>query len=691
MKKADDELIQKHFNRFLNQVDFLDLRFPGLVSQWNKEKNNLEGVDIRTHSANVKTTKAWWKCLSCGYDYKLSISKKNKENSSDCPFCLYCETSNYKKIIKLWHVEKNGKLNYIPKLTDTYWFVFPDCEHEVNTSVSKVISNDLCSECISIKNKQTTLEQAAQRAALKDFSLKKSSIIERKLYYFLHLIFEGNVISGHLIKHLSSKSHIEIDVYIQRLNVGFEYDGAYFHKDKAEKDRLKNDRLNELNIKIIRIREEGLDKISPDDIVFNCINPQRKYDVNLLIHEVIIFLEKSFELLPKEKQTIQNIKEFGNLNDYIIPQDFKIYPLYKDSIANKYPHLESDWNSELNISFNIPFTLKNITPKSHKLSTKAAWSCNKCGFTWIDSINRRVHGYGCLNCNPQHAHNKKNEVIDVGITNDIYDILFDIDKLQVNFNDVKQHSINFLTENSQKKNGLLARNAAINMEKISKDLVTKLFFQQKFLKTGIALELKKYEDANVFNSSALIVTNQNSIHKLKLDYELFVPQIYFKGEWYIDFDTISFLTKMPHTTLFKKLSYMPEIKALDSKLTGLKKLYKVEEVIFYFGLEDNVLVNLKNIKPKYTLYSQGLNFFQLYWNGQWYVDFKTLCEINNIPSTTTKKKLDRISYSVKLFHKNKIYYTTDFACNFLEIVAQITKKDTVDLSTINESITETKH
>lgn len=51
---------------------------------------------------------------------------------------------------------------------------------------------------------------------------------------------------------------VEIDIYIPSLNIGIEYDGAFWHKDRLYVDEDKNRSLNDDGIYVIRIREEGL-------------------------------------------------------------------------------------------------------------------------------------------------------------------------------------------------------------------------------------------------------------------------------------------------------------------------------------------------------------------------------------------------------------------------------------------------
>ena len=57
-------------------------------------------------------------------------------------------------------------------------------------------------------------------------------------------------------------NNTEIDIYIPSLEIGIEYDGYYWHKDKLNKDINKNNKLMKNNINVLRVRERGLEEIN---------------------------------------------------------------------------------------------------------------------------------------------------------------------------------------------------------------------------------------------------------------------------------------------------------------------------------------------------------------------------------------------------------------------------------------------
>jgi len=61
--------------------DILTL-FPKLCEEWNYEMN---GVIVPNQITQYFREKVWWKCRSCGYEWKTSI--KSRINGSSCSVC----------------------------------------------------------------------------------------------------------------------------------------------------------------------------------------------------------------------------------------------------------------------------------------------------------------------------------------------------------------------------------------------------------------------------------------------------------------------------------------------------------------------------------------------------------------------------------------------------------------------------
>jgi predicted metal-binding protein len=76
-------------------------------------------------------------------------------------------------------------------------------------------------------------------------------------------------------------------------------------------------------------------------------------------------------------------------------------PFVTGSLADLYPEVAAEWDSELN----APLTAKMITPGSKK---KVGWVCRKCQHKWQARINSRTRGgHGCPDCGRRAAGKAK--------------------------------------------------------------------------------------------------------------------------------------------------------------------------------------------------------------------------------------------------------------------------------------------
>ena len=82
----------------------------------------------------------------------------------------------------------------------------------------------------------------------KSDSSTQTSFYEQVVFYYVSKVFPS-AINRH--KELG----IELDIYVPELNLGIEYDGYYWHKDKLAQDNQKDSLCEKLGISLVRIRE----------------------------------------------------------------------------------------------------------------------------------------------------------------------------------------------------------------------------------------------------------------------------------------------------------------------------------------------------------------------------------------------------------------------------------------------------
>jgi hypothetical protein len=194
---------------------------------------------------------------------------------------------------------------------------------------------------------------------------------------------------------------VECDIYIPSIKVGIEHDGYRWHKDSANKDLNKNIFFKKKGIEIIRVRQTGLEKLSIEDIIVSKKGNDKQLINSILIRINEIKPNNRFKSVIKnyiDKESLQNQEYYNKLLDY------HPYPFKNRSLADKFPHLLSEWNEKKNEAFKPD----HFHPKS---GVRVWWQCKE-GHQWIAPINRRVYGSGCPYCSGRVAgeFNNLNEI-----------------------------------------------------------------------------------------------------------------------------------------------------------------------------------------------------------------------------------------------------------------------------------------
>ena len=157
------------------------------------------------------------------------------------------------------------------------------------------------------------------------------------------------------------------------------------------KDLKKNTFLEEMGVKIFRIRQSPLKKITNDDLIAKIKKKDldKKY-INQILVKIIQYVSKNDQ---------QKIKEYIGTDSYLDEKEFKRrvsclpLPPLKNSLAKKNPELSKQWNYKKN----GPLTPEMFEPKSGK---KVWWICKnkRKHHEWEASIEKRSNGRNCPCC-----------------------------------------------------------------------------------------------------------------------------------------------------------------------------------------------------------------------------------------------------------------------------------------------------
>lgn len=356
------------------------INFSSVEYSWDKEKNEEENIHKNSHDCMTDKL-IWWKHSNCGHKYKLSVLDR-LQGEIDCELCKYLKNPEYSFLNTNWDWIKNGVLDCMPPISIRLNWKCQTHNHEFKRNINSYHKFPLsCPVCVRIKQENDKKAKLLEKPVNK---LSGTSAIERKLFYLMTLAFGDDILNRHVI----NKS--EVDIFIPALNLAIEYDGVYWHKDKTELDKKKNTNIENKGIKLIRIREIGLEKLSSSDIIYD----YNKKNLHSLLAELFSIIKKECVLNDEALKSIDNLL-CQDINKIAIPKEYFMSILPKESIGYKYPHVAKDWNNDLNIEFD----LFQIAEYSKYITKYCFWKCHICKFEWIDTIKNKVNNpQSCFKC-----------------------------------------------------------------------------------------------------------------------------------------------------------------------------------------------------------------------------------------------------------------------------------------------------
>ena len=206
----------------------------------------------------------FWTCSKCGYQWKSSISSRSAGHG-----CRQCGRQEGKKTLVRnliavkgsladnnpdlaaeWHPTKNGNLtprDVTRSANKKAWWL-GTCGHEWEAVIGSRHLGRGCPVCV------------------REF---KISYPEKAIFFYLKkYLSEYVVLENYKPSWLHGK---EIDIYIEKLRLGIEYDGEAWHKDPTP-DNDKDAVCALHGVNLLRIREKGAPPLTSTNIfwVKNC-------------------------------------------------------------------------------------------------------------------------------------------------------------------------------------------------------------------------------------------------------------------------------------------------------------------------------------------------------------------------------------------------------------------------------------
>ena len=355
-------------------------RNPEILNDWDYEKNDALGIkpsDITSKSQRLVN----WKCEN---NHFYELSPKNKFKNKHCPICY---EENITKILS--KQIRESRLKKGETLLDIYPLVAKEWDYKKNELKPEDYSPHSNFEASWICKFDHSWSATIDNRTGKNSGCPHCKLAASRLEIFVFSELK------YLFNETKLKSKIdgkEADIFIPELNIAIEIDGAYWHKNKEEKDIEKDKVFIKNNIKCFRLREFGLKSISE-----RCVEYRGS--------DYFSIIKKLFSKILKEINN-EKIYNYKNIQNPLNPNLFnEIYanlpaPIYENSLEYNYPELSKEWDYEIN---------KNLKPSMFSAGSdqKVAWKCNKCNHRWNAVIkNRTLRASKCPECSKKNRRHQ---------------------------------------------------------------------------------------------------------------------------------------------------------------------------------------------------------------------------------------------------------------------------------------------
>lgn len=229
-------------NRVTVESNSLATRYPAVAAQWHAARNGDLTPDTVPYAGGQLV---WWQCpVASDHVWRTRIVKRT-DGGQGCPACVgllvvesNCLATTHPDLAAEWHPTKNGTLSPRDVVSGTgksvWWRCAINARHAWRTGVHNRVRGSGCPHCILAPRSR------AELALL--FELK----------YLFPTIPEAQqklVLDGRLRN---------LDIVLPQFRTVIEYDGKYWHRDKADSDREVTLALERQGYSVLRVREKPL-------------------------------------------------------------------------------------------------------------------------------------------------------------------------------------------------------------------------------------------------------------------------------------------------------------------------------------------------------------------------------------------------------------------------------------------------
>ena len=339
------------------------------MEQWHGDLNG----SLTASEVNRKSNdQVWWYCKE-GADHVWQEPVSDRVLRRHCPFCtgkMVCQSNSleasHPEIAAQWDYEKNHPVtpNQVTRGSGSvvYWICDFNPDHKWPARINSRTAPSQQNGCPYCDKRQQSGPELRLRSELES-------------------IFDD-------VKYRHRIEGLELDIFIPKLKVGIEYDGAYFHKDKFEQDSKKNLAFQQLGVLIFRLRRAPLTAISQQDVIVHS-DDLKKADIDKCLEKILASLDarasKEILLYLKEREFRNEDRFLQYLSDFPKPPK-------ESSLAFTHPDVAREWDHDRN----DPLTPEDFTFGSDH---KAHWICGRDdSHVWEASISHRTNPNSPTNC-----------------------------------------------------------------------------------------------------------------------------------------------------------------------------------------------------------------------------------------------------------------------------------------------------
>jgi len=338
----------------LTGVNDLQTTHPELIKYWDFSKNKEAPCSV----ARGSNKKYWWVC-DLGHSYDMVVA--NKVKGQKCPYCVG------KRVLKGFNDFATTE-----SLLMTEW----DYEKNKDVSPELVTRNShkkVYWKCPANHTWAAVISSRSQGRGCPYCRTFGTSIPEQAVFFYIEKQF--NDVHGR-----DMSLGFELDIYIPTIKTAIEYDGVQFHNSEKsyKRDNLKDCKCKQNGIRLIRIREQKLDKTESAECIFR--ENDNYSDLNNVINHVL-------EMIGGTKQ--------ADVENDIIQIMNRYYSYVKSrSLESVAPDLAKEWHPHSNGDMKPTM----ISPNTHH---KVWWICSKGHSYQASPAKRYSQGRGCPYCSHQ--------------------------------------------------------------------------------------------------------------------------------------------------------------------------------------------------------------------------------------------------------------------------------------------------